>query len=137
MIIKKSVIFILFFIVLFIGVYFIFYSILLVDVTRLKYDFKVSDHIGFNADADYLHFGTVLSGSLAQRSFTVNNLKCNLCIVKIKVIGSNKNWISISENSFKIYGNETKAVLAKLSVPADAPKGNYTGYIIIYFWKVI
>ena len=128
---KKYIFFILLFIVLFIVVYIIFYNILLVDVSRLKYDFRVSEHIGFNADTDYLHFGTVFSGSFAQRSFTVNNHKCNLCKVKIDVIGENKNWVSVLESSFNIYGNETKAVLATLNVPADASVGNYTGYIII------
>ena len=66
---KKYLFFILLFIFLFIVVYIIFYNILLVDVSRLKYDFMVSEHIGFNADTDYLHFGTVFSGSFAQRSF--------------------------------------------------------------------
>lgn len=134
---KKPIFFILIFVILFIVIYFTFYNLLLLDVTTLKYDFRVSDHIGFNADTDFLHFGSVLSGSFAKRSFTVSNIKCRLCKVSIKVKGDNKNWISLTDNSFNIYGNETKAVLATLNVPADAKPGNYSGYFMIYFWKVI
>lgn len=113
------------------------YNFLLVDKYNLKYDFKVSSTVGFNADTDYMHFGSVPLGSNAFRSFSISNDECIVCNVKIKIIGDNKDWIKLSEYSFKIYGNQTKQVIATLDIPTEASPGEYSGEFIIYFWKDI
>lgn len=135
---RKTFLFLnIFIIVLFILLFILIYDFLLVDKYRLKYDFRVSTNVGFNADVDYMHFGGVPLGGSAFRSFSVNNDECDVCNVKIKVRGGGKDWILLSEDSFRINKNQTKSVLATLRVPSDTRLGVYSGEFVIYFWKVI
>ena len=113
------------------------FNFLQVDVYRVKYDFRVASDIGLNADTDYLHFGGVPPGSSGFRGFFVSNDKCDLCNVRISASGDGSNWIRLSEDSFEIYGNQTKDILATLYVPSDAKFGEYKGELTIYFWKGI
>lgn len=115
-------------------------SILLIQKTslhsykRLKIDFTIGDHLGFNTDQDSLHFGTLQQGNRGFREFDVRNMDCSKCKVSLT---SNLEWISLSDNNFILNKNQGKTITAYLTVPLDAKEGQYGGYLDIYLWRIL
>ena len=115
-------------------------SVLLIQKTslysykRLKIDFTIGDHLGFNTDQDALHFGTLQQGNRGFREFDIKNMDCNKC--KVSLI-SNLDWISLSDNDFILNKNQGKTITAYLTIPSAAKDGKYEGYLDIYLWRVL
>jgi len=110
---------------------------MLEDYKELDVYVTVGDHLGFNIDTSDLFFGTIQPGASGKRSITLELDNCDKCKVNLKSSGSIKDWISISENNFIIKKGEKKSLDIFLNIPNNAQYGNYTGRLMIYFWKDI
>ena len=103
----------------------------LVDYKELKVNLNVGDRIGFNADSDALYLGTAFPGSIVSRKITVQNLKNDSAIVKLKFDGD-FDWLTVSDNRFVLQEKELIDVTITANIPNDAVSGSYNGTIKIY-----
>ncbi len=91
---------------------------------------------GFNTDTGSLVFGTLSPGVVATRTLQVQASRPGT--VRIVDAGSIAAWLSIDPAQFKLAPGSSQQVLFTLSVPAFAPKGNYTGEVrFCYRWEEV
>ncbi|MBI2671239.1 hypothetical protein HYX18_04665 [Candidatus Woesearchaeota archaeon] len=119
---------------LFLSILFFVNSFLLHSYKRIYFDFIVGNHLGFNPDKDFLHFGTLPRGAVGFRDFEVHNVDCTKCLVSIK---SKLKWFRLDNNNFILKKNEKKTIVVFLNIPKDASLGDYSGFIEVYLWKTI
>ncbi|HLD15285.1 MAG TPA: hypothetical protein VJB94_01770 [Candidatus Nanoarchaeia archaeon] len=98
------------------------------SVEILYFDVVVGDHVGFNLDADKIHFGTIPAGNSADRDIFVTSDKD----ARIEIFVDDVDFVHPSINNFLISPGEKKKVTMTASVPSDAKQGLYEGQIKIY-----
>lgn len=115
-----------------VSVFFIAYiNYTTLDVRYVDFDYKVKgqQHLGFNADTDGLHFGTINQGGAGIRDLEISSEK--RARVLIKVLDADN--VFPNRNDFIIEPNQTTSVQFMAIVPADTPIGNYSGKVRIIF----
>ena len=91
--------------------------------------------IGFNAGTDKLYFGTVGPGGVSERKTTA--VTSYNAIVVVSVEGQVAPWVSVSENHIKLSPNERHDITFRLTAPATAVPGNYTGTAIVHYYRAL
>lgn len=102
----------------------------------LTMQLQVSDYVGFNIDTDAIYFGTVTPGGSSERIVTINNTEQYSTRVRILTGGDLAQWVSASENNFRINPLEERNITLKVKVPANTSYGNYTGIVKIRLKKI-
>ena len=75
------------------------------------------------------------AGFISKRDLNFRN-NFNFAVkVKATAQGQLANWVSFSENNFIVNPSETKNLTVSIRPPEDAAEGNYTGELIIKFYK--
>lgn len=111
-------------------------STLVQEFKNLDVRLTVANHLGFNTDTDKLYLGTVPRGNTASRSVIIENNEYKKSIVRLKVFGELKNWITVSENNFVLKKGESKIVKVEANVPEDAELKNYESRLVIFFTRI-
>ena len=92
--------------------------------------------VGVNVDADAIHFGKVPVDQTAEsmRGINVMNgeIKTN---VQLRTTGILGKWVSVSQNNFTLEPKQTHTINVTATIPGETPLGNYTGTLIIEFFK--
>lgn len=96
---------------------------------------KVAPYVGLSVDKDKLHFGTVPRGGSSKRMLFLNNQDVYEKIVIADIGGSVRQFVTLSDNNFKLARDENKTLYVTISVPKDAEYGNYSGNLVLYFKK--
>ncbi len=92
------------------------------------------DKIGMNADPDGFYFGGLRRGMGAGREFWIQQVEEDVMISIIKK-GEMAKWVG-HPNEFIVRKGEEKKIELTISIPQDAPLGNYTGEVIVILKKV-
>lgn len=95
----------------------------------------VANHLGFNTDTDKLYLGTVPRGNIASRYILVENKEYEKSVIRLKISGELKNWITVSENNFVLKKGESKLIKVEAIVPENAELKNYKSRLVITFTK--
>lgn len=100
-------------------------------------DVVISDHPGFNLDADAMHFGMMVSPGRIERAINVSHASDHPLKIDIAFSGDMKEWVYAEENGFILEPNVKVPVNIVLNVPEGVEMGDYDGYIIVYFKRVL
>ena len=115
-----------------------FYSYYIVEDKEYVYmDVVVSDHGGFNLDADALHFGMMTSPGWIDRGLIIQHGSDYPLIVDITFTGDMKDWVEPDVSTFVLEPGEVREVNMRLSVPEGTPMGDYDGYVVIFFKRML
>lgn len=115
-----------------------FYSYYIIEDKEFVYmDVTISDHAGFNLDADALHFGMMTSPGRIKRGINIKHNSDHPLIVDITFTGDMKDWVEAEETTFVLEPGEVREVEMKLSVPEGVPMGDYDGYVVIFFKRML
>lgn len=106
------------------------------EVKTLDIQLKVADHMGFNVDADKLYFGTVPQGNTGSRDILIENKEYKKSVVRLKIRGELKGWVTASENNFILKKEESKLIKMKVTVPEDAELKDYESKLLITFTRL-
>ena len=93
----------------------------------------VGNYTGFNIDTSALFFGTISPGGWGTRSMTVENSGNETTRVEFHPSGNIS--VTFSENNFNLGPGENRNVSVTASVPLDMPYANYTGKLIIQYFR--
>lgn len=85
--------------------------------------------VGVNVDADGFHFGKLGRGGSSSRELMIKDVEEDV-LVTIAKKGEIADWVS-NPNNFIMKKGEERNITLSISIPADAPLGNYTGEAII------
>jgi len=91
------------------------------------------DNVGINVDTDAVWFGGVVQGGASMRPVILTSSRDSKVVVKAK--GEFAEWVSVSQNNFKIKADEPFEVQVKAHVPQDAELRNYEGTVVFYFFR--
>lgn len=105
------------------------------DVKRVDISFKVGDRLGINLDTDKIWMGMVAPGNSASREIILSNNNTFPVIVRLKITGELKEYVTLAENNFIITPATSKAVAVSATAPKDMDFGNYTGTLVAVFEK--
>ena len=127
-------------VLLFIVVYTTFTGSRPIEVKKYDMDIAVvgGKHIGINVGANNtLHFGTVPAGkpveSMRYIIITNGEEKTNVQLQATGVMGK---WLGVSQNNFTMEPKQTQNLNVTIYVPEGTPVGNYTGTLIMEFFKI-
>lgn len=106
-----------------------------------KYDMDVTvasgKVVGVNVGADAIHFGKVPADQTAESMRVINvmngEIKTN---VQLRTTGILGKWVSVSQNNFTLEPKQIQAINITATIPVGTPSGNYTGTLIIEFFKM-
>jgi hypothetical protein len=88
--------------------------------------------LGFNADADALHFGSIPRGADGERRIILTNNDSFPKIVKLKARGEVGDWIYFPVNGFVLEsGGVLEQVPVRMHIPGDARPGKYAAQVIL------
>lgn len=118
------------------GVFIIFVAFAMLNLPtteKLQTGVVVRDDgiLGFNANVDALHFGSVPKGNIGERKIILKNDNDFSKIVKLKARGEVVSWLQFPENNFELAPKTTKEVLVRMNVPANTNSGEFVAEIII------
>jgi hypothetical protein len=99
------------------------------EVQEINYTFRARDVLGFNLDADKLHFGGGPPGTTLQRDLEINSSIDG--IVNIQTIGPGS--LIADKNNFPVTAGSSEIVEFNLLIPPGLPEGDYEGTIFITF----
>lgn len=120
-----------------IGLTNLFYSFYIVKEVRIvDMDFSVGEKVGINIDTDALHFGTNFPKGSSMRNMIISHEHDCPLKVSIKLYGDFASWMSVSDNDFILDPGESRKISFSVSVPEDAPFGDYSGFAKIIFKRV-
>lgn len=111
------------------------FILLVQDFKTLDIRLTVANHLGFNADTDKLYLGTVPRGNIASRRVIIENKEYEKSVIRLKVLGELKDWITVSENNFVLKKDESKQVEIEATVPENAEPRNYDSRLVITFTR--
>jgi hypothetical protein len=113
----------------------VFWHWYIIDIKTVPIDVQVTNEslLGFNADTDALHFGTVNPTGGGTRKTTV--VSSHPVIVVIKTEGPAGKWVRVSENNIALEPNERRDIIFELTVPAGTAPGSYNGTAIITYHR--
>lgn len=115
----------------FLAYYFSYASI--IQQQSLPVFVKVAPYIGLAVDKDRLHFGAVPKGGRSRRMLFLYNDDVYDKYVTIKPEGNIKQFLKLSDDSFKLASYENKTLNITIAIPKDAEYGNYSGNLYLYF----
>lgn len=101
------------------------------EVSRLPYDFSVTNAVSMVLDNDIMHFGGGPNGARLERSMNIT--ASSDALVKVSWVGDGN--LVVSENEFVLRGQEPKELLFYLDIPSDLVEGAYFGEIIFEFYR--
>lgn len=110
-------------------------STLVQEFKNLDIQLTVANHLGFNTDMDKLYLGTVPRGNTASRPVLIENKEYEKSVVRLKVFGELKNWVTVSENNFILKKGESKTVKVEVNVPENAELKDYKSRLVIFFTR--
>ncbi len=110
-------------------------STLVQEFKNLDIQLTVANHLGFNTDTDKLYLGTIPQGNTGSRSIVIENKEYKKSVIRLKVFGELKNWVTVSENNFVLQKGESKTVKIEVSVPEDAEQKDYQSWLVIFFTR--
>ncbi len=99
------------------------FSAIVQEFKTLDIQLTVANHLGFNTDADKLYLGTVPRGNTASRNVLIENKEYEKSVVRLKVFGELRGWITVSGNNFVLKKGESKIVEVKFSLIKPKPNG--------------
>ena len=105
-------------------------------VQTVKMDVIVDSSFAFNLDTDAIHFGRVVPGNTAVRSFIVNNTKTIDLVAEVKAEGELAPWITTSAQFVDVPANDHRKVNLTVFVPNDASYGKVEGKLTVIFKRV-
>lgn len=105
------------------------------EIKTLDIQLTVANHLGFNVDTDKLYLGTIPRGNIGSRGVIVDNYEYQKSVVRLKVHGELKDWITVSENNFVLEKGESKLIKVKVNVPEDSELKDYESKLIITFTR--
>lgn len=117
--------------VILLGIFLIFFKI---DKYRQEFysSFIASDNsIGFDLNNTAITFGIVKIGGSSTRNIVLENTFDRDVRIIINSEGEISNYLSISENDFKLAPKETKNISFYVNVPLNTTLKKYEGKIII------
>jgi uncharacterized membrane protein len=103
------------------------------EVKTLDVQLEVANRLGFNVDTDKIYFGAIPPGNSGERRAIIENKEYERSVVRLKVYGELKKWITVSENNFALKKGESKTVKVKVAIPEGAELKDYESEIIILF----
>lgn len=106
------------------------------EIKTLDIQLTVANHMGFNVDTDKIYLGTVPAGNTGSRGIIVENKEYEKSVVRLKVRGELKEWITVSENNFVLKKGESKLVKVEVKVPQDAAFKDYQGRLLVIFTRI-
>lgn len=106
------------------------------EVKTLSIQLEVANRLGFNVDTDKIYLGAIPPGNSGERSVIIENKEYEKSIVRIKVYGELKKWVTVSENSFTLKKGESKTVKVKVMIPENAGLKDYESELIIMFTRL-
>lgn len=112
------------------------FSAIAQEFKTLDIQLTVANHLGFNTDTDKLYLGTMPRGNMASRSVLIENKEYEKSVVRLKVFGELKNWVTVSENNFVLKKGESKTVKIEANVPEDAELKDYESRLVIFFTRI-
>ena len=107
------------------------------EIKTLPMSLKVSDVIGFNVGTDAIYFGKTKPGGTSKREVNIENNYDFPVSVSIKIRGDIEEYVSVSENNFKLAEGEKKQISFYAQTQKDTPEGNYTGETDVVFKRVL
>jgi len=90
--------------------------------------------IGFNIDADAVHFGRVMSGGSSTKMINLTGSN-RTRYVRAYAYGSLGEWVGFSENPVILGNNSYRELYVSAVVPDSAAYGSYNGTIKLVFMK--
>lgn len=93
--------------------------------------------VGINTDTDMINFGIVPGGSTGIRRINVTNNYDKELFVVIKTYGNFSDWISVSDNEFRIQPGSKEEITIKAKVPRDTDIGVYRGRLEVVFQNIL
>ena len=104
------------------------------ETREVEVRFVVGEKIGLIADKSKLDYGVVPRGSLISKNLFLKNDFGFPVLVKIYTSNEINNFI-YSRDSFYLNMSEQRKVNFKLIVPENADYGNYSGRVILKFYR--
>lgn len=103
--------------------------------STMRMDLTVSDTLGFNIDADAVHFGRVPPGQASIKTITLNNTRATPRVADLQAEGVLGSWIAVSDNHFLLQPGEYRSINLTATVPENTSYGTYTGTLTAVFRK--
>jgi len=94
---------------------------------------KVDKYIGINLDTDKVYFGTITPGNTGTRGVTLTSGEERFVIITTS--GDAGEWITTTRKTFTITRGEEKAIPFTITIPPDAPNGEYNATIHFTFYR--
>lgn len=112
-----------------------FWNWYVIDMKQVPIDVTVTNTslLGFNADTDMLHFGTVNPGGGGTRKTTAVSAEQAMLIIKTKGVAGT--WVRVSANNVLLSPNERKDIFFDMTVPNGTASGQYNGTAIITYHR--
>ena len=95
----------------------------------------VGNYTGFNVDTSAIFFGTVSPGGRGTRNVIITNNANATTRIELQTNGELARLVSFSNNSFSLAPGENSSVAVTATVPVDMPYGNYTGKLVIQYFR--
>lgn len=105
------------------------------EVRTLDIRLAVANRLGFNIDTDKIYFGTIPPENSGQRRVIIENREYRKSVIRLKVYGELKDWVTVSDNNFALKKGESKTVALKVAIPKDAELKDYKSKLIITFTR--
>ena len=114
-----------------------YYNIKIEKIQDYDLHVHVDNYLGVNVDSDKIWFGTVPPGNGAKRTLLMFGSNERDVLVKYKVYGDLKDWVSVEDNFFILRKGERRNITIRVDIPEDAELGqNYTGTLRTIFEKI-
>ncbi len=117
------------------GLIFYYSYVYSLESIKIPMDMKVSDKVGFNLDADAIHFGTTQAGSVSERGLTISHKYDFPVRVSIRTYGNLSEFVAVTDNEFLVQPGETREVKFLADVPFGVEKGSYEGQVVVVFYR--
>jgi hypothetical protein len=118
-----------------VGIAFWHWYILGIKIVPIDVQVTNESLLGFNADTDALHFGTLSARGSGTRKTTV--VTAERAVVVIKTEGAAGKWVRVSENNILIEPNERHDIIFELTVPEGTSPGAYNGTATITYHRPV
>jgi len=137
---KGLIVLILFAIILILGIYLFGNLIDYVSVLEKQEIYTkviVAGNIGFDINNSALIFGAVMPGGSSSRELNITNNHNQNVQIEVYSKGDIKDFLSISDNDFRLRIGESRKVDFSVSIPFDAEYGTYEGEVIVVVRNVV
>lgn len=112
------------------------FLVVIQEVRTLDMRLTVANRLGFNVDTDKVYFGAIPPGNNGLRRVVIENKEYKRSVVRLKIYGEFKKWVTVSENNFALKKGESKIIELKVTTPKDAELKDYKNKLIITFTRL-